>query len=205
MSRRIVEGTLYNASFAAAKNSTDLNLDYAQGYAIEAVATVANSTARTFVDGGVNVTSNVITLDAPHGWVEGRKVDATNGGGALPGGLSATSYYVIVVSTTTIQLASSLLNAQAGTAVDITSAAGGGTHTLTPTALSTASILLSATLDGTNYFTLASTSTNVTTTANIIWNVDAPYYAKVRATTAIAAGQIGLVLTYRALYYGRTR
>lgn len=48
----------------------------------------------------------------------------------LPAGLSlATDYYVIRVSATTIKLATSLANAQAGTQVDITDQ-GTGTHTL---------------------------------------------------------------------------
>lgn len=199
-----MEGTLYSDAFAAAVNSDALNLDFAQGYAIEAVNTVANSTARTFEDADVDVDEESIVLDAAHGWATGRKVAATTSG-VLPTGLSATDYYVIVVDTTTIKLASSLANAQAGTAVDITAAAGGGTHTLTPAALSGASLLLSATLDGTNYFTLANTSTNVTATANIIWNVDAPYYKSVRVVSAIAEGQIASVITYRKLVYGRQR
>ena len=49
----------------------------------------------------------------------------------LPGGLSAaTNYYVIRVSISTLKLATSLANALAGTAIDITSA-GTGTHTIT--------------------------------------------------------------------------
>lgn len=53
-------------------------------------------------------------------------------GGSLPTGLSATTYYVIQVSATVIKLATSVANAVAGTAVDIT-ADGSGTCTLTQT------------------------------------------------------------------------
>lgn len=50
--------------------------------------------------------------------------------GTLPAPLApATNYYVIAVSATAVKLATSLANAQAGTAIDITSA-GTGTHTL---------------------------------------------------------------------------
>lgn len=50
--------------------------------------------------------------------------------GSLPAGLAtATDYYVIWVSDTTIKLATSYANAVAGTAIDITTA-GSGTHTL---------------------------------------------------------------------------
>lgn len=53
-------------------------------------------------------------------------------GSSLPTGLSATTYYVIRSSATVIKLASSLANAQNGTAVDIT-VDGSGTCTLTQT------------------------------------------------------------------------
>ncbi len=53
--------------------------------------------------------------------------------GALPAGLDgAGPYYAIPLTETTFKVASSLSNARAGTAVDITSA-GTGTHTLTRT------------------------------------------------------------------------
>lgn len=53
-------------------------------------------------------------------------------GSSLPTGLSATTYYVIRVNATTIKLATSVANANAGTAVDIT-VDGSGTCTLTQT------------------------------------------------------------------------
>jgi microcystin-dependent protein len=53
-------------------------------------------------------------------------------GSSLPTGLSATTYYVIRVSATVIQLATTLANALAGTPVNIT-ADGSGTCTLTLT------------------------------------------------------------------------
>jgi hypothetical protein len=55
----------------------------------------------------------------------------SNSGGGLPAGLSAaTNYFTIRQSATTIKLASSMANAIAGTAIDITSD-GTGTQTLT--------------------------------------------------------------------------
>jgi hypothetical protein len=60
----------------------------------------------------------------------GHKVRLTTTG-TLPGGLAVdTDYYVIRVDATTIKLATSLENANAGTEITIT-AAGSGTHTLT--------------------------------------------------------------------------
>lgn len=56
----------------------------------------------------------------------------SNAGGALPAGLSATTYYAIRSSDSACKLATSVADAVAGTAVDITDA-GTGTHTATLT------------------------------------------------------------------------
>lgn len=61
-------------------------------------------------------------------------VNVSNAGGALPGGLAAaTSYWAIRVDADTFKLATSLANAYAGVAIDITSD-GTGTQTLSDTA-----------------------------------------------------------------------
>lgn len=86
--------------------------------------------AFTFLDADVNTSTDVITIDSNKYLYTGQAVVASTTG-TLPSGLSATTYYVIYVSDTTIKLATTVANANAGTAVDITAAAGGGTHTLT--------------------------------------------------------------------------
>lgn len=86
----------------------------------------------TFVDADVNTSTEVITVPDNDFLHTGQAVALTTSG-TLPTGLSATTYYVIRVSSTTIKLATSVANANAGTAVDITAASGGGTHTLTLT------------------------------------------------------------------------
>lgn len=88
--------------------------------------------AFTFVDAAVNTGTDVITVDSNQYLYTGQAVALTTSG-VLPAGLSATTYYVIYVSDTTIKLANSRANADDGTAVDITAASGGGTHTLTLT------------------------------------------------------------------------
>lgn len=68
----------------------------------------------------INYTTNVITK-ASHGFYTGCPVDITTQGFPLPGGLAvSTTYYVIVNSANTFQLATSLANAVAGTAIDLT-------------------------------------------------------------------------------------
>lgn len=81
----------------------------------------------TFVDGDVNTGTDEITLTA-HAFSDNDRVMLTTTG-TLPTGLSTgTNYYVIYVDANTIQLS---LTEGPGSAVDITAAAGGGTHTIT--------------------------------------------------------------------------
>lgn len=80
----------------------------------------------TFATTDVNTTTDIITInkDIP----TGTRIKFTSTT-TLPAGLSAgTTYYAIRQSSTTIKVATSLSNAQAGTAVDITDQ-GTGTHT----------------------------------------------------------------------------
>ena len=65
-----------------------------------------------------------------HGLYTGQRIQLTTTG-TLPTGLTAsTSYYVIYVDANSFQLATSLVNAAAGTAIN-TSSTQSGTHTLT--------------------------------------------------------------------------
>jgi hypothetical protein len=83
------------------------------------------SVALNFVDGNVSVVDNTIEIPS-HGLVKNQRVQLTTTG-ALPTGLAVlTTYYVIVIDENHIALAS----AKDGTAIDITAAAGGGTHSV---------------------------------------------------------------------------
>ncbi len=84
----------------------------------------------TFIDGDVTVGSDTINV-ATHPLVDLQKVQLTSSG-TLPAGLSlATDYYIIFVDSDNVKFASSRANAVSDTAVDITAAAGGGTHIIT--------------------------------------------------------------------------
>jgi hypothetical protein len=74
--------------------------------------------------------TDTITFGSAHGLTVHERVQVSNSGGGLPAGLSAnTDYYVIVASSTTIKLATSVANADAGTAIDLTTD-GTGTQTV---------------------------------------------------------------------------
>lgn len=79
----------------------------------------------------VNITANTVSIPS-HGFTTGKLIALTIGGGSLPAGLSATNYYLIAASADTVKFATSLANAEAGTAVDITDY-GTTTQTMTLT------------------------------------------------------------------------
>ena len=96
--------------------------------------TAQSQAAQTLAYTAVTVGDNTIT-SAAHGMVVGLKGRFTTTT-TLPTGLSAgVDYYVIPTSANKFQVATSLVNASAGVAVDLTSV-GTGTHTFTATALS---------------------------------------------------------------------
>ena len=84
-----------------------------------------------FVDGDVTVGDDTID-ETSHGYDTGDgPFQLSNSGGDLPAGLAVTTdYWIIKVDDDTISLATTLALAQAGTKLDITAAAGGGTHSL---------------------------------------------------------------------------
>jgi len=66
-----------------------------------------------------------------HRFVTGQKVTYTDGGGTAIGGLTdGTSYFIIKVDQNTIKLATNASNAASSTAINLTSGAAGGSHTL---------------------------------------------------------------------------
>jgi len=93
-----------------------------------------SSYTATFDGSSTNVvsTSDETLRIAEHRFVQGQRVTYNNGGGSNIGGLSSgTAYYVSFDTTNTIKLATSLVNANNGTLINLTSAGGGTTHTLT--------------------------------------------------------------------------
>lgn len=88
----------------------------------------------TFVDADITTGTDTIA-EAAHGMTTGDgPYRLSNSGGALPAATPSlaadTNYWIIAPTSGTFKLATSLANAVALTAVDITAAAGGGTHTL---------------------------------------------------------------------------
>ena len=103
--------------------------------------------AAQFVDGDVDTSEDTITING-HDLVNGNVVNLSNSGGGLPGGLNdSTDYYVVDRETDKIKLSIG----KGGTPVVISSAAGGGTHTITLSGIKTIAA-------GTLYFVVAATT-----------------------------------------------
>jgi hypothetical protein len=127
----------------------------------------------SFVDADVTPASDLIN-EVAHGFRTNDLVRLTSTG-VLPAGLAlATDYYVIRVDADNIKLASTQFNAEWGIAVDITAAAGGGTHTVTGQTQDVRALDVFANLaDGEgNKITSTGTSLNVNMTNSPTFAVD---------------------------------
>ena len=79
----------------------------------------------------VSISGDTLTFNN-HRFVNLQRVTYADGGGTAIGGLTdGTAYFIIKVDQNTIKLATSSANAAAGTAINLTSGAAGGSHTLT--------------------------------------------------------------------------
>lgn len=85
------------------------------------------SRSQTFVDAAVATGTEIITLPG-HALVDGDIVRFTNSGGALPTGLTSRKHYYVVSAVAGASIKVS--ETSGGSAVNITAAAGGGTHTI---------------------------------------------------------------------------
>jgi hypothetical protein len=132
---------------------------------------------------------------ADHGYVTGTVGRLTTTDADLPDGLAtATDYYLIVVDDNNVKFASSLNDANDGTAVDIIDV-GTGTHTFTPKALNTASIKLQYSVDGENWEDVSGSSTNITADGDVTWEDDSANYAYIRPYVTLTAGYFNLEVT----------
>lgn len=182
-----------SGSVAAALAMTPVNVMKAKSVGVIISTTVATPAAKVFVDADVSVANNTIT-EVGHGYATGLKGALTTSG-VLPAGLSATDYWIIKVDADTYKFATSAANALAGTAVDITAAAGGGNHTFTPAAISGGSYKLQISMDGVTYYDLTSGSNNVTVTADFQHQLVDPCYNYLRVLWAVTTGQIAYVIS----------
>lgn len=121
--------TIYKSAWGKGDGSTTFQLPDFRARMPVGLAATAPTSVLTFQDGQVNTGTDLVTILDTVYPAQGQAV-VLSSTGTLPGGLSATTYYIIRASATTIKFATSQSNANIGTAVDITSAAGGGVHSM---------------------------------------------------------------------------
>lgn len=157
-----------------------------------AVTPLAGGTASS-----INLSTEVVTITA-HGGVTGLKGQLTTTG-TLPTGLAtSTDYYIIKVDANSVKFASSLANAQAGTAINLTGD-GSGTHTFTATALAGGTLKVQVTNDDIEDPTVTPTwsdegsATTISATSSVMLNFDGKHYRAFRVQGNLTAGQYALV------------
>ena len=193
---QIVSSTPQTIATAASVAGAGGDVQQAKGVGIMCVITNSAPAAGTFTAAVTDICTK-----AAHTYLTGLKVQLTTTK-TLPAGLSlATDYFVIKLDADTFKLASSLVNAQAGTAVDITDT-GTGTHTITPTALAGATIKLQGSLDDSNYADLPILATGditkvqaITASGNLFLEKLDPMVKYVRPYVTLTAGQLSIVAT----------
>lgn len=147
----------------------------------------------------IDIDDDQIT-EASHGLTTGLQVLLSTGGFTRPTGLSGgTTYYAINVNDNTYSFATSSANAVAGTVVDITDVAGGGTFTVAPLSLvnGEAGFQWQGSNDNSNWFSVSVTSvTYSSATATVGWDFGEYNYKYLRLNlTGPSSGGLGVVVT----------
>jgi len=136
-----------------------------------------------------NSATSIFTA-AANGFTTGLKGRLSNSGGGLPTGLSAgVDYFVIVVTANTFKLATSLSDAQAGTALTI-STNGTGTQTFTPTSIAGGTVKLQKTNDTSQTAVDEGSATNITADASLVLEKVDPSCKYMRVSYTLTAGSL---------------
>lgn len=138
---------------------------------------------------------NSVTIPS-HGYFNGLKGQLTTTG-TLPAGVTTTTdYFIIVVDANTVQFATSLANALAGTAINLTDE-GNGVHTFTPTALAGAAVKIQKSnspakeiLAGAGSWDDVAAATSVTVDATVWFEKDRPTFRWMRVHYTATAGSM---------------
>lgn len=187
MANGYIEQTLTNTDVVSTTGGTVFNMARANQLSVQGIITDTPPSNASFSPSDVNTTDNTIT-ETGHDLTTGLKVRVSNSGGGLPSGLSgSTDYFVIVVDEDTYKLASSLANAQAGTAIDITTQ-GTGTHTLEPQAVAGGNFRLQGSNDGVHW--VNDSNDTFTTTAVVSISKNNALFRYYRINMELTSGRI---------------
>lgn len=114
--------TALSTTYGAGDGATTFNLPDRRGK--QSIGKGTGTVVESGVDGAVDTTGDTFTVTANNTkWITGMAVAFTLSSGTITGLTSGNTYYIIRSSSTLVQLASSLTNAQNGTAVNMTAKA----------------------------------------------------------------------------------
>lgn len=191
---RVLNYLLMSAiELSSATNSTPVNVD--QMNQADLVASISNTTpvGGSFTGVDVNPGTDTITLNA-HSFLTGLKVQFTTDG-TLPAPLLVlTDYFIIRTSANAFKVASSLVNALAGTAIDLTDG-GAGNHTVTPVALAGCTVKLQKSDEpatGTAIWVDVPSSSQAcgSLPGTLTWSAADIGYVNLRAVGTVTAGEV---------------
>jgi hypothetical protein len=192
---RIVEkDILTDISSANNGSSVTISLAGADKFSCQAVYDVITKSARvvaaaaTFASTDPDHPSQF--LFAANGFVLGLKVRLTTSNTLPTPLLVATDYFVIPIDDNYFQLASSLANALAGTPIAL-SDVGIGNTTITPVALSGATVTFQKSNDGINWVNIQS-ATSITVDGSVMIEQPNVSYRYFKAVKALTAGVVDL-------------
>jgi microcystin-dependent protein len=110
---------VYSTTYGVGDGSTTFNLPNATGRTLVQAGT--GNVVESGVDGDVDIGANTLAVDSNvDKWVTGMYVQLSITSGSITGLVNGNFYYIIRATATSVQLASSLANAQNGTAIDMT-------------------------------------------------------------------------------------
>lgn len=162
------------------------------GTGSNAQVTAAAAPLATGAASAVDVSANTVAITA-HGLTTGLKGQLTTTG-TLPAGVTTgVDYFIISVDANTIAFASSLVNAQAGTKIDLTDqGSSGAVNTYTATALAGATVKLQKSMDAITWADEGS-ATNITVDATVFLEKIAPCAKYMRTVYTLTAGSVSAV------------
>lgn len=161
----------------------------------DAAGNITSAHTTTGIASKVDITADSITI-ASHGLTTGLKGQTTSTG-TLPAGITTgVDYFVISLDANTIQLASSLALAQAGTPLDLTNQGTvATTHTFTPTSVAGATLSLQKSNnyvpgDNAGTWDAVEAATSISADGDVwISDID-PEYMWVRQSFTLTAGRL---------------
>lgn len=182
--KNLIDKALTVDTIVTTSNGAAIDVSSVSLFSVQCVVDVNTPVAKTFT---ADNTTETFTA-AAHGFTTGLKTQVSTTV-ALPTGLLVlTDYFVIVVTANTFKLATSLVNAQAGTNLTI-STDGTGTQTITPTAIAGANVKLQKSNNATDW-TDEGSATNITADANIFLEKADPCFKYMRVSYTLTAGSL---------------